>query len=88
MKLPEIAERLRTLAALHTLPELETLADEIRRRPVLRRAPIKSTRMTTKLREDIRACVAANPDVPYARIAAAFNVNPGRVSEAMRGKRS
>jgi len=43
--------------------------------------------MTDKLRAKIRAIKEAEPDLPQAEIARRFDVNPGRVSEALRGKR-
>jgi hypothetical protein len=88
MRLPEIADRLRELALDHGLPELDELAGEIRRRPVRNRAPVSSNRMTPTLRAAIRAMKSANPTMAQVAIARHFNVNPGRVSEAIRGKRT
>jgi hypothetical protein len=88
MKLPEITERLRTLAVKLNCEELNQLANEIGRRPSGTRAPATSATMTYQLREEIRAFAAANPGMSQAKIGARFNVNPGRVSEALKGKRT
>lgn len=87
MRLPEVADRLRDLAAAHGIPELRTLASEIRRRPVRRRANPVSTPMSANLRAQIRACARTNPHLTQVEIAEHFGVNQGRVSEALRGKR-
>jgi hypothetical protein len=66
--------------------ELFELADELRRRSGSR-APAASTTMNPELEEEIRDYAEANPDLPQHTVAEKFNVNPGRVSETLRGKR-
>jgi hypothetical protein len=44
--------------------------------------------MTDELKAQIRALKAADPDLSQAEIGRRLNLNPGRVSEALRGKRS
>lgn len=88
MRLPEVAERLRELSGELGCDELDALADEIARRPSGERAPATSAPMTDALRDEIRAMKAADPDLSQAEIGRRLNVNPGRVSEALRGKRS
>jgi hypothetical protein len=44
--------------------------------------------MTDSLRAQIKAMKAAEPDLSHAEIASRLNLNPGRVSETLRGKRS
>lgn len=44
--------------------------------------------MTEELREQIRAIKARNPTLSHAEIGRQLNINPGRVSETLRGKRS
>jgi hypothetical protein len=88
MRLPEVASRLRALAIELGCDELNELADEIGRRSPRQRAPISSAPMTDALRAQIRAVKAAEPDLSQAEIGRRFNLNPGRVSEALRGKRA
>jgi hypothetical protein len=88
MKLPEIAARMRELARDLGCGELNALADEIARRPAGKRAPISSAPITDELRHEIRTMKEANPDLSQAEIGRRLNVNPGRVSETLKGKRS
>lgn len=87
MRLPEIANRLRELAREHDLPELAELADEMKRRKPGSRAAPKSVPMTPLLAQRIRAYKNAHPDMSHVEIGTHFNVNPGRVSEAVKGFR-
>lgn len=87
MRIPEIQERLREKAAEHKDPELDLLASELTRRSPSSRAKITSARMTPELADAIRAYSRAHPDAAQASIASIFNVNPGRVSEALAGHR-
>ena len=92
MKLPNVAKRMREIAELiqknhpDELSELFELAAEIKRRSGIR-APANSTKMTPELYEEIREYAEANPDMSHQEIAVVFNVNHGRVSEAISGKR-
>lgn len=88
MRLPEVASRLRELAIELRCDELNDLADEIGRRSPRQRAPTTSAPMTDALRTQIRAMKAAEPDLSQAEIGRRLNLNPGRVSEALRGKRA
>jgi hypothetical protein len=95
MKIPEVASRIRAIAEqIQGLcpaqsNELIELADELRRRPsVAPRAPATSTPMTDELAQDIRDYAEANPGMSHQEIAVEFNVNHGRVSEAISGKRA
>ena len=87
MRLPEVASRLRELANELDSNELDDLADEIGRRSPRQRAPTTSAPMTDALKARIRALKAAEPDLSQAEIGRRLNLNPGRVSEALRGKR-
>lgn len=87
MKIPEIRDRLNELSSTHSIPELALLADELMRRKAKKKAPVSSAPMTPKLAAAIRAFAAAHPDFSQTRIAEIFKVNPGRVSEAINGKR-
>jgi hypothetical protein len=88
MRLPEVASRLRELATDLGCDELNGLADEMGRRSPRQRAPTSSAQMTDALREQIRAIKAAEPELSQAEIGRRLNLNPGRVSEALRGKRA
>jgi hypothetical protein len=88
MRLPEVATRLRELATKLGCDELNDLADEIGRRPSVQRAPTASAPMTDALRNQIRAMKNADPSLSHAEIGRRLNLNPGRVSETLRGKRS
>jgi hypothetical protein len=87
MKLPHVATRLRELAAELGCAELSDLADEIGRRPPRERAPATSVPITDALKARIRAMKANEPHLSQAEIGRRLNLNPGRVSEALRGKR-
>lgn len=91
MKIPDVVKRLReiaeTIQGAHPAEsgELMELAEELRRRPSGPRAPVSSTPMTPELAEEIREFAEQNPDMSHQAIAEVFNVNHGRVSEALRG---
>lgn len=87
MLVPEVAARLRQLAVELNCPELSRLADELRRRPSGPKAPNSSRSMTPGLASQIRALKATQPALSQAEIGRQLNVNPGRVSEVLRGKR-
>jgi hypothetical protein len=87
MRLPEVASRLRELAIDLDCNELTDLANEIGRRSPRQRAPTTSAPITDALKAQIRAMKAAEPHLSQAEIGRRFNLNPGRVSETLRGKR-
>lgn len=71
------------------------IADEVRdvvsnlltRDKPIRKAPPKSARLTPKLKAEIRAYAKMFPKKPIHEIAIRFEVNPGRVSEVLNGKK-
>ncbi len=94
MKIPEVATRMREIAEqiqayyLEEAAELIELADELRRRsPAGPRAPATSTPMTPELADEIREFAKDDPGISHQDLGVVFNVNHGRVSEAIRGKR-
>lgn len=93
MKVPEVAARIREIAdeiqAEHpaVAEQLRELADELRRRPAGPRAPVTSTPTTPELQQEIREFAETHPGLSQQTIAEHFNVNHGRVSEAIHGKR-
>jgi hypothetical protein len=88
MRLPDVARRLRELALELKCEELSDLADEIGRRSSAQRAAATSVPMTDSLKAQIRAMKAAEPQLSQAEIGKRLNINPGRVSETLRGKRT
>jgi len=88
MRLPEVADRLRELAIQLNCDELNLLAAEIGRRSSGQRAAATSVPMTDSLKEQIRAMKEAEPGLSQAEIGKRLNINPGRVSETLRGKRT
>lgn len=81
--IPEIRSRLREIADEHGIDELHDLADETYRSSPVKRAENKSVNLTAKLAEEIRVFVTKNPKLHQRDVAQKFNVNPGRVSEAL-----
>jgi hypothetical protein len=86
MRLPEIATRIREIAGERGIPELVNLAEQIGRR-TSRRGPTTSRPMTKGLAGGIRLYALAHPGMTQLEIARHFDVNQGRVSETLRGKR-
>ena len=66
---------------------LTGIAARIMRRKPVRKAESVSRRCTAELRGEIREFAMNNPNMSYAEVARRFDVNPGRVSEAMAGFR-
>ncbi len=81
--IPELRDRLREIAEEEGLEELNDIADELKRRSPVRRAENKSAPLTPELAQLIRDFAEANPDWHQRDIAEEFNVNQGRVSEAL-----
>jgi hypothetical protein len=94
MKIPQVASRMREIAEQiqsgypSESGELLELADELKRRFSGTRAAATSTPMTPDLAEEIREYAQANPGMSHQAIGEVFNVNHGRVSEAIIGKRT
>lgn len=80
---PQVRSRLRELADEHGIDELHDLADELYRNPAVARAKPRSAQLTPELAEKIRKYVAKHPTLHQRDVAHHFNVNPGRVSEAL-----
>ena len=94
MTIPEVRAELLSLAKnLHKMSPaaarmlIEKHCKELVRRPVEKRAPIKSNKMTPELARKIRQHARANPEKRQVEIGRYFGVNQGRVSEALYGKR-
>lgn len=53
----------------------------------VRKAPTRPRFISKKLKADVIAYAAAHPDAHQVDIGQVFNINPGRVSEILTGKR-
>lgn len=87
VRIPEVQARLIELAEEYGLAELTTLAKHLGRRAAGHIAPATSSRMTEDLRGKIRELAALRPGISQVEIARRLHINPGRVSETLRGKR-
>lgn len=81
--IPEIRSRLREIADEYGIDELHDLADETYRNSPVKRASNKSVHLTPELAEEIRIFCDKFPKLHQRDVAQRFNVNPGRVSEAL-----
>lgn len=92
MTIPEVRAELRRIAFDTKTPagvgrRIMTLCDELARRPPATRAERSSTPMSARLAGAIRTFAEKHPGRSQRAIAEHFNVNPGRVSEVLSGKR-
>jgi len=85
--IPEIRQRLFELAIELDCPELSALAEETRRRPYVRRAPIAARKVTPELERRVISYARRNPQQPMRTIGRRFGIDQGRVSEILAGKR-
>lgn len=86
-KLWHVIDQLRCIGRDDLAKDCVEIAAAMYRR---RKAPEKKSiarRMTPKLKADIRAFADTYPELTQLQIGNKFNVNPGRVSEALYGKR-
>jgi hypothetical protein len=93
--IPEIRELIAALTEeskvlarrqLYIAREINKLAQETRRRSY-DRAPVTSRRVTAAVRASVRQMAADFPDMSYQSLAEAHDINIGRVSETLHGKR-
>ncbi len=82
--IPQIRNRLRVIADETGIDELKDLADEMYRRPPVRRAERRSPTLTPDLAAKIKDYAMQHPKHHLQDIAEVFGVNPGRVSESLR----
>jgi hypothetical protein len=81
--IPELRDRLREIANEHNIPEIHEIVNEMYRHSAVRRAPNRSQTVTPSLAVKIRRYARDNPEMHQRDIAEHFNVNPGRISEAI-----
>lgn len=90
MTLPEIRDRLMVLSHLvddEVGREIRHLCYKMKRRKARTRVA-SSVPMTPELRQEIREFYENNKHLSQAEMGRHFNVNPGRISETLRGYRS
>lgn len=76
-----ITKRLRVIAK-----RIAVLAEETKRR-TYDRAPVTSCRITEDVKRSVRIYANQHPEASHQEIAEAHNINIGRVSEILHGKR-
>jgi DNA-directed RNA polymerase specialized sigma24 family protein len=95
LTIPQIREEVQQLTAESTRlayrqhkinARIDALMQETYRRSYTR-APTTSRRITAGVRASVRHMAANNPDASHQEIAEAHNINIGRVSEILHGKR-
>jgi hypothetical protein len=69
---------------------LDYLTTELWRRAPRQRTgtPVIRRRLTPELKQEIRAYVRKHPKQDWQEVGNHFNVNPGRISEVMKGHRT
>lgn len=84
----ELTEESKTLARrqLYIAQKINLLAEETRRRSY-DRAPVTSRRVTSAVRNSVREMAEQFPDLSHQAIAEAHDINIGRISEILHGKR-
>ncbi len=85
----KLADELRNHPERHEeiASEVTRLANASFRRPAKKHAKTKSARITAAIRDQVRAFVLANPDMPNREIGRVFNIDGGRVSGIIHGLR-
>jgi hypothetical protein len=66
---------------------IRAIANELWRRPAVRKTRVKAQPSTPSLRQQIRDYAEAHPDMNNREIGRVFKVDGGRVSEALAGFR-
>lgn len=87
MRKSEVRDELHQLAGQLGLPRLAELAEALKHRKRSARSPNVSKSVTRETEAAIRKYKAEHPDASQHQIARVFDVNQGRVSEALVGKR-
>jgi len=85
--IPQIRKRLHEIAADLNLPEIAELAEETKRQYHGRRAPVRALTVDEEIAEQVKAYALANPNAPQREIGQKFQIDGGRVSEILHGRR-
>ncbi|PWC54413.1 hypothetical protein TSA6c_00360 [Azospirillum sp. TSA6c] len=97
MRIPEVRDALTQLAAdlaagratqKQGAARIGELVPELYRRPARRRAPVECSPPTPEVAEQIRTIARMNPRLSYRKLADMFDMNIGRISEVIAGKRT
>ena len=84
LSIPQARALLHDLANQHGIQDLHDIANALYRRNIKgKRAPVTSTKVTPALVADIRSHVRQHPNDSNQKIANLFNVNPGRITDAL-----
>lgn len=89
-QLQEIAKGLRNsaLPRFDAAGQIDEIVDTLMIRSFTgRKAPTKHRKMTDEIAADVRIYAAQNPAFSHEEIAKPFDINAGRVSEVLAGKR-
>lgn len=89
MRLPEVqAELIKVAKQITKLNKrIRELSSHIARRRPVKVAPRSSAKVTPAIVEGVKLLATQHPDWTQAKIGKKFNINVGRVSEILRGKR-
>lgn len=68
--------------------DLDRVERRTYRRPAVRKAPVQSRPVDEEMADRIRGMAQRDYRLTQAQIAAALNINPGRVSEVLAGERA
>lgn len=71
----------------YAFEQLEAAEGRLVRKAPVRKASVQSVKLTPKLAKEIRSYAKKHKILSFAAIAQKFNVNPGRVSEVLNGKK-
>ncbi|RAK68713.1 hypothetical protein DJ019_01470 [Phenylobacterium kunshanense] len=85
--MPEIRARLHELALEHGIQELSSLAEETKRQYHGRRASVRSRAVDIELAARVHEFAREHPDLPQRDIGRRFQIDGGRVSEILFGRR-
>ena len=88
MNIPEVRDRLNQISRERDIPELAELAQHLKRRYHGRAARKVSDTVTPELVTRVRQLHVLFPDLAQHKIGELLNLNSGRVSEILRGKRT
>ena len=85
----ELTMESKTLARrqLYIAQKIEKLTKEMERRPPIRKAPRRRRKVTPEIVASVKAMAAAYPNMLLDEIAQRHNIDGGRVSEILAGKR-